>query len=255
MRTDTAIIDPLPGKQPASIGRSCVMASHPSDLDLLVRKTGLESATKRSFLNSCLFCGPHDPPAFCLVGPFIGAPYAVMLLETVIAWGVSEVVFIGWCGAVSEDIRIGDIILPQSAFIDEGTSPHYIEPAAKTAYPDRQIQNRIKTALLRRQAACHEGPVWCMDAIFRETPEKLAFYKTQGAMAVEMESSALFSVGTFRRVPIGCVLVVSDEISTGRWVTGFGHQRLKSSRRLVADVVCDLLSQKTEMIDHRSEGG
>jgi purine-nucleoside phosphorylase len=242
MRADTAIIQPLPGKQPTSIGRSCVMAAHPSDLDLLVRKTGLLSKTSRNLLNSRLYYGPHDPPDFCIVGPFIGAPYGVMLMETVIAWGIAEIVFMGWCGAVSDSIRIGDIILPQSALIDEGTSRHYIGPDPETAHPDMRMQSRIKTGLLQRQAACHEGIIWCTDAIFRETHEKVGFYRSRGALAVEMEASALFSVAMFRSVPIGCVLVVSDEISSGRWIKGFDQPRFKNSRRAVAEVICDLLA-------------
>jgi purine-nucleoside phosphorylase len=242
MDADTAIIRPFAGKHPAAIGRCCVMAAHPSDLDLLVRKTGIAPGSSRPLLNSRLYCGPHDLPCYSLTGPFIGAPYAVMLLETVIARGVSEVIFFGWCGAVSDEIRIGDIILPQSAFIDEGTSRHYSGPHAKTAYPDHRVQERIKAGLLLRQATCHEGPVWSTDAIFRETPEKIACYRSRGALAVEMECSALFSTGTFRSVPVGCVLVVSDDISSGVWIPGFHQQRFKNSRRMAADVIGDLIA-------------
>lgn len=255
MQADTAIIQPSPGKHPASIGRCCVMAAHPSDLDLLARKTDFLPKSSRPLLMSRLHYDPHDPPDFSLVGPFIGAPYAVMLLETVIVWGVEKIIFIGWCGAVSENIRIGDVVLPQSALIDEGTSRHYIGSDAKIVYPDMRMQNRIKAVLSRRQMTCHEGPVWSTDAIFRETPEKVAFYREQGVLAVEMESSALFSVGMFRSVPIGCVLVVSDEISSGQWKKGFDHQRFNNSRRAVVEVVCDLLAASTLLTGTQSEGG
>ena len=65
---------------------------------------------------------------FSITGPFIGAPYAAMLLETLIAWGARRIIFLGWCGAVAEEVKIGDIILPTAALIDEGTSGHYSAP-------------------------------------------------------------------------------------------------------------------------------
>jgi uridine phosphorylase len=42
-----------------------------------------------------------------------------------------------------------------------------------------------------------------------------------GLLAVEMEMSALFSVAAFRRVQLGGLMVVSDELGTLKWKTGF----------------------------------
>jgi len=58
-----------------------------------------------------------------VVGPFVGAPYAAMLLETLIAWDVEKIIFFGWCGAISHDVKIGDIIIPthRSIIIKEMT--------------------------------------------------------------------------------------------------------------------------------------
>ncbi len=242
MQIDTAVIQPVAGKHPASIGRTCVLASHPSDLNLLVRKTGLLPEASRPLLNSRLYYGPHDPPDFSLTGPFIGAPYAVMLLETAIAWGVTEAIVFGWCGAVSADVHIGDLFLPTSAISDEGTSRHYTGPEAWIAYPDPGIQARLKAGLTQRRIAFREGPVWSTDAVFRETPDIIDRHRNLGAQVVEMECSALFAAGAFRAVPVGCVLAVSDDISSGQWIPGFHKKRFKTARNAAIDVVGELIA-------------
>jgi purine-nucleoside phosphorylase len=242
MKNDDAVIAPVAGKHPATIGRICVMASHPADLHLLIQKTGLSSRACRPLLNSRICYGPHDPPGFSLTGPFIGAPYAVMLLETVIAWGVSEIIVFGWCGAVSGKVRIGDLFLPTSAIIDEGTSRHYNGPEEGMTYPAPEMQARLKVGLTERRIAFREGSVWSTDAVFRETHESIARHRSMGAQVVEMECSALFAAAAFRSVSVGCVLAVSDDISSGRWLPGFHEKRFKTARHEAADAICDLLA-------------
>ncbi len=67
----------------------------------------------------------------------------------------------------------------------------------------------------------HEGRVWSTDAPFRETVKKVIHYQQAGALAVDMETSALFTVASFRGILMAVALVVSDELSSLTWVHGF----------------------------------
>jgi nucleoside phosphorylase len=40
-------------------------------------------------------------------------------------------------------------------------------------------------------------------------------------LAVEMEMSALFTVAVYRKISLGGLMVVSDELATSKWKTGF----------------------------------
>jgi uridine phosphorylase len=242
-----AVIAPTPGKHPASIGARCAMVGNPLDVDELCSLAGLTPKNSRGLLLSRLYHASDFEPGFSVIGPFIGAPYASMLLESVIAWGVREIVFFGWCGAVSPEIHVGDIIVPDLAIIDEGTSRNYAIQQGDEARPSLMIQNRLKEKLIGKKIGFIEGSVWSTDAIFRETPEKIAYYLKREALGVEMEASALFSVGLFRNIPVGCLLVVSDEVSTGQWVRGFANPKFKQSRRLACEAVRDTLMNNPPM--------
>jgi len=177
---------------------------------------------------------------FSITGPFAGAPYAVMLLETLAIWGAEKVIFYGWCGAVSDSVKVGDIIVATSAFVDEGTSKNYgyneIADNGVTL-PSFDLIETIKGFLRQNAINFHEGPVWSTDAIYRETSGKVAFYKEKNALGVEMELSAIYSAAEFRNIEVAGILVVSDEISTLTWKPGFKNARFRESR----DAVCAAL--------------
>lgn len=90
-----------------------------------------------------------------------------------------------------------------------------------------------------------EGDIWSTDAIFRETREQVSRYQEQGILAVEMELSALFTVGRFHGIDIAGILVVSDELSTLQWQPGFRDERFKQSRETICRFISELAAART----------
>jgi len=175
-----------------------------------------------------------------VTGPMMGAPYAVALMETLIAWGARTLLFFGWCGAISPEVGIGDIIVPTGAVIDEGTSLHYGSTGGRVSEPSADATDQIKRLLTARGLSFREGLVWSTDAPFRETPAKVAAARKQGACTVEMEASALFTVGRHRSVSVGAVLAVSDDLSTLTWKPGFKDPRFRAARRAICQGLAGL---------------
>jgi uridine phosphorylase len=162
------------------------------------------------------------------------------VMETLIAWGVKTLVFFGWCGAISPKVKIGDILVPTGAIIDEGTSLHYGMKTGETAVPGNRITAEIIQVMDQKEISYHTGTIWTTDGFFRETPEKVGHFQQQHALAVEMELSALFSVGKFRNIEVGAVLVVSDSLSDLSWQQGFKEKRFKTQRKTVCEVIGQL---------------
>ena len=146
-----------------------------------------------------------DAPV-CFLDGGRGAPQAADTLETLYALGVRQVLTAGMCGAFSEQAEVGDRILPDKAFIEEGTSLHYAEP--------RLFSTPSGTFLEKVRRWFPEGkclPVVSTDAVFRQTYEKEALWRRRGAVGVDMETSALFTVAEYLGVEIAAVLTVSDK--------------------------------------------
>ncbi|MDF1591082.1 MAG: nucleoside phosphorylase [Desulfobacterales bacterium] len=231
MTTDDAITYPVIGHGFPEPGSFALMVATQSDLQALCRLFHITVDQYYALYMSRLYVVSSNGRRFSIVGPLVGAPYAAMILETLIAGGVTKVLFWGWCGAVSVGVRIGDIIVPNGAIIDEGTSRHYGSDFARISAPSSEMTKEITAALTHHRLDFHEGAVWTTDAIFRETRAKVEAFQSQDMLAVEMETSALFTVGKYRAVKVGALLVVSDELATFTWKPGFKDPRFKQNRR------------------------
>jgi uridine phosphorylase len=236
---DEAVINPRRGNREAAVAPRLLMTFTRPDYQ---SACSLAAATNRArdIVDCPIREGHWQGVPVTLAGPAPGAPYAVMILEKLIALGARIVVALGWCGSLRTEARIGDFIVPAAAYSEEGTSGHYplAEPDSK---PDpglcRTIQNRLSADGL----AFHLGKIWTTDAIYRETKPKVLAYGFQGMLAVEMEMSALFNVAQYRGVALAGLLVVSDELFTLTWRHGWRDERFQSRRPQAITAALDAL--------------
>jgi purine-nucleoside phosphorylase len=242
VKKNDAIVNPAKSKNAPDLGSLAVMAATRTDLFALCELFNFDKNDFYRLMISRLYFDRLHPDGVSVTGPFVGAPYAVMLLETLIAWGVRNIIFLGWCGAVSEKVKIGDIILPTSAVIDEGTSAHYGQMDTGISRASSSLVSMIRQVLKKNQIDFHAGAIWTTDAVYRETRQLVETRQQDGILAVEMELSALYSVAQFRRVALAGILVVSDELSSLDWRPGFKDKRFVQGRRTAYRVVAELCS-------------
>jgi uridine phosphorylase len=175
-----------------------------------------------------------------LVGP-IGAPATVATLESAIALGARRVLFLGICGSLQPDLRIGDLVLVDSTIREEGTSYHYLPPG-EPAEPSPALLGLAESLLTRDGAAYRRGTVWTTDAPFRETRTKVQRLASQGVLGVEMETSAVYALARFRSVEALSLQVVSDQLVGEEW-TGIRRDtfldRCHEAARLLARLAGD----------------
>lgn len=146
----------------------------------------------------------------------IGAPFAAANLEIAIALGCKYFLVIGTCGVLDSEIERNQIIIPNAAIRDEGTSYHYSPPSRKVEVnPD--VVNKIHSYLIKRKIESYIGTTWTTDAYFRETFGKIKKRKGEGAISVEMEAAALIAVAEFRKIKLGYILSGGDDISGLEW--------------------------------------
>ena len=239
-KTD-AIINPMRGKNSPDLGPVAVMAATQPDLLLLCKLFEFGEESFQPLFISRLYHhhAGTDLPGPSLAGPFVGAPYAAMLLETLIAWGTRKILFVGWCGSVSEAVNIGDIILPTSALIDEGTSRHYQDKDTQVAYPSDNLVSVLKAGMDQKQIPFHRGAIWTTDAVYRETRPKVSQFQSRGAIGVEMEISALYTVAEFREIEIAALVIVGDELTSARWRPGFKSDAFKEAREIACGAIIE----------------
>ena len=164
------------------------------------------------FLYGCPTYAYHTA---CFLDGGRGAPQAADTLETLCALGVKNVISVGMCGSFAEDVPAGTIIVPNRAYVEEGTSLHYYE-SIEFSEPDPALAK----ALMQIPNAISK-PIVTTDAVYRQTLYKEQLWREKGAVGVDMETSALFSVGRKLNMRVAAVLMVSDchptSINAPKW--------------------------------------
>ncbi|MDR0847960.1 MAG: nucleoside phosphorylase [Propionibacteriaceae bacterium] len=144
----------------------------------------------------------------------VGAPTTVAVLEKAIALGTRSFVVFGSCGALVPNVAAQGIIVPTSAYRDEGTSYHY---APASDYISVDTADRTAEILSELAIPHTSGKVWTTDAFFRETTTNLAKRVSEGCIAVDMETSALAALAQFRHVAIHQFLYAADSLTEDEW--------------------------------------
>jgi purine-nucleoside phosphorylase len=148
----------------------------------------------------------------------MGCPSLAIVVEELIRLGARTLVRVGTCGAVSPRLRAGDLVVAQASIPADGTTAAYLQggPAAPSASFDvtRALVESAERAGIRH----HVGLIRTEDAFYATTPEHVPAMAARGVLAVEMEASALFTLGALRGVRSGCLLVVSNAIGDDSFV-------------------------------------
>lgn len=158
-----------------------------------------------SFLNARPIYQLNGYNDLCFLHGGWGAPMAADTIETLAALGVKNIVTVGMFGAFGDSVESGDIIVPCKAFSEEGTSQHYYENLEFSG-PDKKLLGLAVDSLKAKSL-----PIVTTDAVYRQTVYKEKLWQDKGAVGVDMETSALFSVGKYLGVKAVSILIASDK--------------------------------------------
>jgi len=152
-----------------------------------------------------------EKDSVCFVRGGYGAPAAVDTLETILALGVKRVIVMGMCGGFAEGIRVGDVVIPEKVFCEEGTSQHYLGNV-ESVTADAALQKAFAKHLANPFTVWKNASV-STDAVYRQTMAKEAAWRSKGCVAVDMETSALLSVCRYYSIPACAAWICSDRHS------------------------------------------
>lgn len=237
------VMNPCRNKGEPSLSQTGIICINPGESLIACKLAAKRGGRRYHLFNSNLFQIPAADTSrpFFVAGPAVGAPMAVLTLEKLRALETKRIIVYGWCGALAETVRTGDVLLPTWALSEEGTSGHY--PADHRPEASPALRLALEDHLHDRNIAAISGPVWTTDAPYRETWDKVRAYGRQSLLGVDMEFAALCAVAAFRGVDLAAVLLVSDELWRRPWQPGFRDKRFKQRSRLVLEILFDFCAR------------
>lgn len=163
------------------------------------------------------YTGTLDGQKVSVTSTGIGGPSAAIAMEELKRCGADTFLRVGTCGGMQIPVKGGDLVIATGAIRAEGTSREYA-PIEYPAVSDFDLAFALREAADHLGFSSHMGVVQCKDSFYGQHEPELkpvgydllnkwdAWVKC-GCLASEMESAALFIVGSCLRVRVGTVLL------------------------------------------------
>ncbi|HOY09747.1 MAG TPA: hypothetical protein PLB05_06700 [Candidatus Omnitrophota bacterium] len=199
--------------RPEDIGAYALVPGPRERMEALVKK--LENPVKNfSFMEYTMYTGQYAGTKVTTINGGRFAADTAITTEILCNAQAGTMIRIGSCGSLREDIKVGDLVIADSALRGEGVTPYYVEDSFQTR-SDPALTAQFKTAAGQSGLNVHVGKVWSTDAILKETREHVGRAVDQGAVAVDMVTSVFLTLCQLYKIPATVILAVSDNVITG----------------------------------------
>jgi uridine phosphorylase len=158
-----------------------------------------------------LYLFEEDGLTLGVVGCAVGSSFAVLVAEELFASGCELLISITSSGQLIPLRPPPYFVLIERALRDEGTSYHYLPPAAYSDAPETLIAV-LKGAFDDLGVPVLQGATWTTDAPFRETEDAIESMRRRGLLAVEMEAAALYAFAKARGRRVVCFAHVTNQM-------------------------------------------
>lgn len=146
-----------------------------------------------------------------VVSTGVGAPGAAICAEEAIRAGARILVRVGTAGSLQDHVGDGHLVVALGAVRAEGTTPRLL-PLEFPALSDPEVAATLFEEAKNLGLPVHRGVVVTLDAFYRGVLDLgLDVYAQSGALAVEMECSAIFCVAQLRGARAGAILAIDGD--------------------------------------------
>jgi len=141
----------------------------------------------------------------------MGSPNAATIMDLISAIHPKACLFLGKCGGLKKKNKLGDFILPIAAIRGDGTSNDYFPPEVP-ALPAFSLQRALSSVIRSKGLDYWTGTVFTTNRrVWEHDSEFKAYLRKTRAMAIEMETATIFTVGFHNQIPTGALLLVTDQ--------------------------------------------
>lgn len=141
----------------------------------------------------------------------MGSANAATIMDLLSSIEPKAALFLGKCGGLKKRNKIGDVILPIAAIRGEGASNDYFPPEVP-ALPSFNLQRAVSHVVREHELDYWTGTVYTTNRRVWEHDDEFKFYLQKiRAMAIDMETATIFTVGFSNHIPTGALLLVSDQ--------------------------------------------
>lgn len=235
------------------VGKYVIMPGDPKRCKLIAKHfdNAVLVADHREFVT---YTGYIDGEKVSVTSTGIGGPSAAIAMEELVNIGADTFIRVGTSGGMDLDVMGGDLVIASGAIRMEGTGREYA-PMEFPAVANYEVINCLVKASNDLDKKYHVGIVECKDSYYGqhepqtkpvsyELTNKWEAWLRLGALASEMESAALFVVGSYRKVRVGTVLnVVANQERRKKGLNDPQSHDTESAIEVAIEAIKNLIKQ------------
>lgn len=171
------------------------------------------------------FTGTYKGKRISVQGTGMGIPsISIYVNELINEYGVKNLIRVGTAGGIQENVKVRDLVIAMSCHTD--SSINKIRFNGKDFAPTASF-NLLKTAY---NVACEKGfepkvgSVLTSDSFYNDDKEHWKLWASFGALAIEMETAALYTLAAKYKVNALTLLTISDHLISAEETTAQERQ-------------------------------
>lgn len=172
------------------------------------------------------YTGTYKGERISVQGTGMGIPsISIYVNELINDYHVKKFIRVGTCGAIQKDIKVRDIILAQGSTTDSQTNRMIFSGIDYAPLADFFLLKQAYEIGVNKGLDLQVGNVFTSDTFYRENATEINHLLTRyNVLAIEMETTALYTLAAKFNCQALSILTVSDHILTGEETTAYERQ-------------------------------
>ena len=208
------------GAKPGQIAPTILLPGDPLRARYIA-KNMLEDAMLFNEVRGMLgYTGHYRGKRVSIMGSGMGMPtLSIYINELIREYQVKTLIRVGTCGTFQPDLKIGDIVLAMTASTDSQMNKIRFNGLDYAPAASFELLLKAYQVAKDRGIDVRVGGMFAADTFYHDDLDWWKIWAEYGALVVEMESSALYTLAAKFKADALSILTVSDSLVTGEEAT------------------------------------
>ncbi|MBT8220941.1 MAG: purine-nucleoside phosphorylase [Bacteroidia bacterium] len=159
---------------------------------------------------------------------------AIYINELISIFKAKQLIRVGTCGSIQEELNIGQVILAMSASGDSSENARNFSGMHYAATADFDLLYKAYTAAQHLHIPTQQGSIFSTNTFYDDDPKRWEVLQNHGTLAVEMETQILYTLAQKLGARALSIITVSDNLCTGAAATPLDREQSYSDMMKIA---------------------
>lgn len=171
------------------------------------------------------YTGTYKGKKISVMGSGMGIPsIGIYSYELIHFYDVKNLIRIGSCGSIQENVKVRDIVIGMSASTTSNYASQYNLPGTYAPTASWALMKKAVDIAQSKGINTKVGNILSSDIFYDDDPDVWKKWARMGVLAIEMEAAALYMNAARAGVNALCILTVSDSLVTHEATTSEERQ-------------------------------